>query len=333
MIAKIKKGNSPRGVINYVFKEGKDAVLLDHRFVQATDKQSIIQGFRLQQSLRPGLCKCMLHVSLSFSPKDAQRISDEFMVRIGREYMEMMDIMNTPYIMVRHHDREHPHSHLVCSRIDNDGNAISEKNDLIRSFKACRILTEKYGLYVATGKVSVNRDRLRGADAALYKIHDALVRLVPECSNWNQLKDALKAEGIAVEFKYKSGTAEIQGVVFTLGEARFSGSKVARQFSYSKLNRTFRQNARPRQKGHTSYKRLRKPSPKRNLHRPSLCNPFCPSASITSAAAGAAVRIVGSILSAPSTSAPPGGGSNQRKKKKSLYDDDYEDEIQSGLKR
>ncbi len=39
-----------------------------------------------------------------------------------------------------------------------------------------------------------------------------------------------------VEFKHKGNTDEVQGVVFTMNNYRFNGSKVDRQFSYSKID-------------------------------------------------------------------------------------------------
>lgn len=45
-----------------------------------------------------------------------------------------------------------------------------------------------------------------------------------------------------MQFKYKGQTYEIQGIVFTMNGYRFNGSKVDRQFSYSKIDAALSRN-------------------------------------------------------------------------------------------
>lgn len=52
-------------------------------------------------------------------------------------------------------------------------------------------------------------------------------------------------EGIAVASKTQGTTAQIEGVKFKKGVYSFSGSKIDRQFSYSKIDFALRQNSRP----------------------------------------------------------------------------------------
>ena len=46
----------------------------------------------------------------------------------------------------------------------------------------------------------------------------------------------LKKQGIDMRFKYKGGSDEVQGVVFSQNGYPFSGSKIDRRFSYSKID-------------------------------------------------------------------------------------------------
>lgn len=166
------------------------------------------------------------------------------MVAIARGYMERMGIRDTQFIIGRHHDREHPHIHLLYNRVDNNGRTISDQHDRTRSTKICRELTEKHGLYVSSGKENVKRQRLREPDATKYRIYDALVRHVPHSASWNELQNNLRAEGIEIGFKTKGSTTQVEGVRFTMNNLSFNGSKVDRQFSYSKIDYALRQNAR-----------------------------------------------------------------------------------------
>ena len=152
-----------------------------------------------------------------------------------------MGYTNTQVLIVRHTDREHPHIHLVLNRINCDGKTISDKNERLRSTKICKELTLKHALYMANGKENVKRDRLREPDATKYKIYDALVKNVPLSKSWKELEQRLKAENIDVNFKTKGSTSQIEGVRFTANSLTFNGSKVDRQFSYSKIDYAIKQ--------------------------------------------------------------------------------------------
>ena len=166
------------------------------------------------------------------------------MLQIAKEYLSAMGIVNTQYIIGRHHDKEHPHIHIIFNRVDNNGKTISDKNDRYRSEKICKELTETYGLYFAQGKENVKVHRLKEPDKTKYEIYNALKASVPRCRNWNELKKELQKQGITTDFKYKGNTTEIQGVMFEKNGYKFNGSKIDRQFSYSKIYFQLKQNDR-----------------------------------------------------------------------------------------
>jgi hypothetical protein len=58
------------------------------------------------------------------------------------------------------------------------------------------------------------------------------------------LKKELQKQDISITFKYKSNTDEVQGVMFQKNGYTFNGSKVDRQFSYSKIDYQLKQNDR-----------------------------------------------------------------------------------------
>ena len=243
-MAKIVKGSSFRGVVRYILDENKQTNLLASDGVRLKSIETIIDGFNSQQKLNTRVNKPVGHISLDFSAQDKDKLSDEFMTKIAHEYMELMGIINTQYIIGRHHDKEHPHLHIAFNRIDNYGKTISDGNDRRRSEKICKELTTKYGLYFAKGKENVKTYRLKEPDKTKYEIYDALKIAVPKCKNWKELCKLLENGGIAVDFKMRSGTNEPQGVNFIKNGYRFSGSKVDVQFSYSKINYSLDRNYR-----------------------------------------------------------------------------------------
>ena len=237
MIGKIVQGADFRGVVNYVLQK-PDAEPLGSRRLRNDSIDHIVDCFRMQASLNP-IAKPVAHISLDFSVKDKERLTNRMMMQIADEYLRRMGYGNTQVLIVRHHDREHPHLHLVLNRIDGNGRRISDKNERVRNVKVCRELSDKYGLYIAPNKENVKRHRLREPDKTKYEIYDAIRNVLPRCRNWNDLTTALRKQGINTEFKRKGSTSTIEGVKFSKNGYTFSGSKVDKAFSYSKLNRHF----------------------------------------------------------------------------------------------
>lgn len=242
MIAKIIKGKGFKDCVDYILDTKKETTLLDAQGVRLKNKASIVESFISQTKLNPNLRKSVGHISLSFSAQDKDKITDEMMVKVARDYMQKMKIKDTQYIIARHFDKEHPHIHLCFNRVDNNGKTISDSNDRYRSEKICKELTAKYGLYLSSGKENVKTQQLREPDKTKYEIYNYLNTLVPKCKTWNQLLHNLNQYGINAQFKYKGQTDEIQGITFTKNGYSFSGSKVDRMFSYSKIDYQLKQN-------------------------------------------------------------------------------------------
>ena len=236
MIAKIVKGQGFKGVVNYILDKSKGTELLESEGVRLKSTETIIQSFVSQTEMNPRLKNPVGHISLNFSAQDCDKINSELMVQISREYMKQMGISDTQYIIGRHYDKEHPHLHIVFNRVDNYGNTISDRNDRFRSEKICKELTQKYNLYFALGKENVKEHRLREPDKTKYEIYYSLKTIIPQCHNWDQIIKGMKEQNIDVTFKFKGNTKEIQGIIFNKNGYSFNGSKVDRQFSFSKIN-------------------------------------------------------------------------------------------------
>ena len=237
MVGKVISGSSFSGTVGYVMKE--ESRILEAEGIMPPEVKDMVQDFKDQTLLNPRLKNTVGHISLSFSPKDAPRMTDALMTQIAKEYMQKMGITDTQYLLVRHLDQPHPHCHLVYNRVGNNGQTISDKNIKIRNAKVCRELTEKYGLYLAPGKDDVRRERLREPDKTKYEIYDAIKGSLPKCKSWNELEGKLKEQGIGVRYKYCGNTDRKQGVLFSKNGFEFSGSKIDRAFSFTKLDNRF----------------------------------------------------------------------------------------------
>lgn len=263
MMAKIVQGRGFKGVLNYVLDKNKAEVLWTDG-LRLSDKDSIVQSFITQSKLNP-ISKPVAHISLDFSVQDKEKLSNVKTIEIALEYMNKMGYGNTQFLIARHHDTDHPHLHMVLNRIDYGGKRISDQNERIRSTKVCKELTVKHGLYFAKGKENVKEYRLREPDKTKYEIYNALKSTLPKCENWQELVSNLKRQGIIVDFKTKGSTTQVEGVKFSKNGYSFSGSKVDKQFSFSKIDFALRQNSRVEQQSDTRVMPVQPQAPQQKL--------------------------------------------------------------------
>ncbi|WP_285815434.1 MULTISPECIES: relaxase/mobilization nuclease domain-containing protein [Bacteroidaceae] len=247
MIAKIVKGSNFRGVVNYILDKEKDAEILVSDGLFSEDKDTIVMSLEAQSGMNPRVTKPVGHIALAFSREDEHRLTDRTMAGIALEYLERMSIKDTQVLVVRHFDKEHPHVHIAFNRIANDGRTISDRNERIRSTRICKELTRKYGLYVSEGKEKVKLHRLKEPDKTRYELYFLLKSEVSRCGNWRQFAANLDKQGVEMQFKYKGKSDEVQGIVFSKNGYSFSGSKIDRRLSYSKIDEVLNTNRQEEQ--------------------------------------------------------------------------------------
>ena len=239
MIGKLKKGSSFGGCIRYV--TGKDeAKIIASDGVLLGKNTEMAQSFELQRQLNPSIKKPVGHIALSFKPEDKPRLTDEFMAKIALEYMQMMGITDTQFLIVRHHNTHNPHCHIVYNRINNDGKLISDRNDYRRNEQVTKALKSKYGLTYGTDKSKTNTRKLRNAERAKYEIHNAVKDALKMADSWEKLRSELAKRGVHLEFVYKDKErSKVQGIRFCKDGYSFKGTQISRDYSFGKLNARF----------------------------------------------------------------------------------------------
>ena len=230
MIGKLKKGSSFGGCIRYVTGKDEAKILASDGVLLGTNAE-MMQSFELQRLLNPRIKKPVGHIALSFKPEDKPRLTDEFMAKIALEYMQ---------IIVRHHNTDNPHCHIVYNRINNEGKLISDRNDYRRNEQVTKALKSKYGLTYGTDKSKTNTRKLRNAERAKYEIYNAIKDALKVVDSWQKFKNELAKRGILLEFVYKDKErTKVQGIRFSKDGYSFKGTQISRDYSFGKLNARF----------------------------------------------------------------------------------------------
>ena len=235
MIGKIRKGRSFSGCIRYVTQKD-DAKIIASEGVLLGTVEETARSFRWQCLLNPDVAKPVGHIALSFKPEDAPRLTDAFMARLAEEYLELMGIRNTQFIVVRHHGTDNPHCHIVFNRVNFDGKVISDSNDFRRNERVTKMLKDKYSLTYSEGKQAVKAEKLHASERVKYEIYCAVKEALRSASTWKEFQNKLLKMGVEMEFKYKGNTSEVQGIRFIKDGLPFKGSEIDRNFSWSRLD-------------------------------------------------------------------------------------------------
>lgn len=231
MIGGITKGSCFSGCVEYVLalkEENKEARLLYSEGLSTDIPKDIVDGFECQRHLNSRVQHWCGHISLSYSPEDSARLSDEAMVKLALEYMEKMGINNTQFIIARHLDKEHPHCHIVYNRVDNDGRCVSDSYEYYRSNAICKELKNKYGLTFGENKDKVKVDRLKGRSKNRQEIYLAVQAAKRTAKDWISFQRELAQKGISVRKKFRRGTTDVEGLSYIKDGQKFKASQVDR---------------------------------------------------------------------------------------------------------
>ena len=158
MIAKISATENLGGALGYNFKKvekGEASILLAAELYQDREGRYTMEDVLADmEALIPKKCrtkKTVFHCSLN--PHPDEKLSDEQLTQIAKEYMEALGYGKQPYIVFKHNDIAREHIHIVSLRVDSKGRKINDKYEGRRSKKITDALEKKYNL-IPSSKVS-----------------------------------------------------------------------------------------------------------------------------------------------------------------------------------
>ena len=158
MIAKISATENLGGAIGYNFKKvekGEASILLATELYQDKEGTYTMEDVLADmEALIPKNCrtkKMVFHCSLN--PHPDEKLSDEQLTQIAKEYMEELGYGKQPYIVFKHNDIAREHIHIVSLRVDGEGKKFNDKFEKRRSKQITDTLERKYNL-IPSSKVN-----------------------------------------------------------------------------------------------------------------------------------------------------------------------------------
>ena len=148
MIAKISSTENLGGALGYNFKKvekGEASILLAAELYQNREgnytMEDVLTDMKALIPEKYRTKKMVFHCSLN--PHPDEKLSDETLTQIAKEYMEALGYGNQPYIVFKHSDISREHIHIVSLRVDSRGQKINDKFEKRRSKQITDALEKK----------------------------------------------------------------------------------------------------------------------------------------------------------------------------------------------
>ena len=216
MVAKINIGSNLYGALAYnqekVDKElGK--ILGSNLVFEPTDGQfnvaECMNDFMQFVPVHFRTEKPVFHVSLNPHPDD--RLTDDQLTDIGREYMQRLGYGNQPYLIFKHEDIGREHIHIVSLRVDSNGKKIDGYKEHERSKAITEHLERKYNLNPAEGQKRTEQWELSPVDVSGGNLKKQITSVIKPLASMYHFQSM--GEYKAVLSLYNIGVEELQGEV------------------------------------------------------------------------------------------------------------------------
>lgn len=244
MKAKVERGGGFRGVLNYgLGKDAGNACEIVGGTMSGLTPQELSAEFRLSREARPGVSRPVWHTSLALPPGDS--LTSDRWADVAADFMGGMGLADHQYVVIRHHDTDIDHVHIIASRIGLDGTVWHGQFEAKKAIALTQELEERHGLTRTKGlddpapaKAPSRKEiemSVRTGDApprlVLQQIVDAATA---EAGSVFDFMDRIEAAG-AVARPNVATTGKMNGFSFEYGGIPFKGSDLGKAYTWKGL--------------------------------------------------------------------------------------------------
>ncbi|KZX61912.1 hypothetical protein A3712_24390 [Vibrio sp. HI00D65] len=259
MKASVNRGDGFRGVLNYVFDEGKDRtgdkkpeVVAGN--VSGRGARDLAREFSVSRALRDNVKSPVWHTSLSL-PEGEKLDSGRWDRAVNLFLKEMsLDTSKHQFVAVRHNDTDKDHVHIIASRIGLDGSLWHGRKDVFNAIEATQVIERELDLTLTAGYFELDKNgnktkrktprkqakqkeiqmSARTGEAPqrliLQKIIDEAIKAKVSVFDFIQ---QLEVAGVTVRPNVAK-TGRLNGFSFVLGGIPFKGSDLGDNYKWSK---------------------------------------------------------------------------------------------------
>lgn len=218
------------------FKTGERARIIGTNLAGDTVEEFTTQ-FERNAASRTDIKNPVRKITVHNKPGDILELHESLEMCLN--LIDKLGYKNCPYVIVEHREKEHQHFHILLSRIDFDGQVISDKYDYLTLRKWARETEQKYNL-TPTAERSARRSLTRAqiekhsreeTVPPFYQLQAhidvAVNKPIPE------FIEHLESKGVGIKFRFEKAAAV--GVSFSFMERNFAGGHLGTDFDWQGL--------------------------------------------------------------------------------------------------
>jgi hypothetical protein len=245
MKAKVERGGGFRGALDYALgKGGGNACEIIGGTMTGQTPRDLSTEFGLSRAARPGVARPVWHTSLALPP--GEHLDSDRWAEVADDFMRGMGLADHQYVVIRHHDTDLDHIHIVASRIALDGTLYHGAFDAKRAITLTQELEERHGLTRTKGLEDGPAPQARPTKGEIEQAErtgDAPPRLVlqeivdaalAEPGSVFDFMDRIEAAG-AVARPNVAKTGKMNGFSFEYGGIPFKGSDLGKAYTWKGL--------------------------------------------------------------------------------------------------
>lgn len=238
------KGNDVAGLVGYATLDKKDHKLLD---TNCDDFESFIKTTNQLKKLKPNIKDNVQHVTVSLNAKSNFDLSrfDEMISEIRKD----LDIDDSfPFAVVQHFDTpDHPHCHLIWSRISVNGEVHDNSSLSFRCASSEQRMENLYQLDCVPMKRLDVKPATKNEREMLMRTHELSTRAtfqtlcidaMTDCDNIVTYFARLQAVGFEIELTMQDEGKKISGIVYHRDGQTMKASDLGKAFTFNGLTKT-----------------------------------------------------------------------------------------------
>lgn len=163
------------------------------------------------------------HLYITWSSKDAHRLTDSVMTEYCLEFLRRMGYTNTQTLIYRHLDKPHPHAHVVLNRVDYDSCPILEQRYKgYLSQEVTKQMNKEYGFTVGRNRSFLPIDKTIDFSGMVIEyvkldMKNDIAYAMSQISSIDKLQEQLLigSTGISLRFHYADDCITCNGISFS----------------------------------------------------------------------------------------------------------------------
>ena len=253
MKAKISRGHSFKGAVNYILDLGKKAThTKEPEIISSNMSAEYMQDFTKEfihiSNLREDIKKPVWHCSLTLPTNE--KLSKEDWEKVSESFLKIMEIdtNNHQYICVRHNDTDHDHVHILINRVGLDSTIWFGRHELPKAIEATQQIEKEFNLSLTKGytekseikKLSdkeINMAIRTGEEPPRQYLQNTIDEIL-EQKNISAPDFAKRLEYFGINVRANlASTGKMNGFSFEYNNISFKGQDLGQKYKWSELQK------------------------------------------------------------------------------------------------